>query len=266
MFINRITQIFITILFTLSIVSCDNLLNTESDRSPIDWEDGPGIADAEDSHLPDSTRANYKVSAEELALRAVINQDSTQIDIPENLIDTYYNGLIHIVNSGLQQAEDVTESYSIQARPEFKHGELLVFPDIASSSEWIDAWRNGETNTGNTVIDDLIEKHGLTLESYKESDTTDYGIATFTTDQLLNTIPVAMEFEALADISNAGPNGVVGDGSDIIATVRQTTVEYRYEYGWGDCPAGCSYRHYWVFRVDAEGDVSFEEEGGDPLP
>lgn len=35
--------------------------------------------------------------------------------------------------------------------------------------------------------------------------------------------------------------------------------------GWGDCQAGCIYRHTWVFEVDPSGAVTLVDETGDPL-
>lgn len=37
----------------------------------------------------------------------------------------------------------------------------------------------------------------------------------------------------------------------------------RIEIGWGDCPAGCIYRHEWVYQVDRDGTLTMVDEGGD---
>ena len=36
--------------------------------------------------------------------------------------------------------------------------------------------------------------------------------------------------------------------------------------GWGDCPAGCIYRHVWHFSVTPDGNATLDSETGDPLP
>ena len=36
--------------------------------------------------------------------------------------------------------------------------------------------------------------------------------------------------------------------------------------GWGDCPAGCIFRHVWNFSVTPDGDMTLNSETGDPLP
>ncbi len=53
-------------------------------------------------------------------------------------------------------------------------------------------------------------------------------------------------------------------------------IIFRFEYGWGDCPSGCAYSHYWEVTVPNPGgqfrdrrralDVSSVVEGGDFLP
>lgn len=50
-------------------------------------------------------------------------------------------------------------------------------------------------------------------------------------------------------------------------------VKLRYERGWGDCPAGCIHRHFWVVSVTPTTtgggayafSVTLEQEGGDSL-
>lgn len=51
-------------------------------------------------------------------------------------------------------------------------------------------------------------------------------------------------------------------------------VVIRFEYGWGDCPSGCIYKHYWnvYVRVHGESDgqqwqfaIAKVEEGGSPI-
>lgn len=258
--------IFIVIfaLFT----SCEGLTDFGGVQSPIEWEDGPGIVEAEDGNLSDSVKNEWKESARELALRAVIEQDSTMLEVPENLIRTFYNGLIHILKSGTPEAELAAIEFGVRARPAFKHDEVLVYPDTSEASDWLNAWRNGETLTGNSSIDELIEKYELTLRNYSELQSQAVALAVLRSARFVNPIPIANDFAKLPVMSDSytGVNMLVGDGSDIKADVRQTSVRYRFEYGWGDCPAGCISRHFWGFSVNADGDVDFFGEGGNALP
>lgn len=249
-------------------ISCESLTDTGDIQTPIEWEDGPGIIEAGDGSLPDSVKNEWEKSAQELALRVVIEEDSTMLEVPDNLVETFYNGLIHILKSDIAEAELATEEYNVQARPSFKHSEVVVYPDTAKASDWLDAWRNGDTITGNSGIDELIEKYDLTLKSYNELQSQAVGQAVLTSARFVNPIPIANDFAGLPAISDlyTGVNSLIGDGSDITATLQQTSVHYRFEYGWGDCPAGCISHHYWDFSVSADGEVEFLGEGGNELP
>jgi hypothetical protein len=61
-------------------------------------------------------------------------------------------------------------------------------------------------------------------------------------------------------VDSAGPDGAVGDGSNIAAD----PPFYTFSFGWGDCMMGCAYRRYWEFEVIDETAVLLDEYG-DPL-
>ncbi len=44
-------------------------------------------------------------------------------------------------------------------------------------------------------------------------------------------------------------NGLTRSSSSITVGADNTYTFYK---GWGDCPAGCIYKHYWTFKVDAD--------------
>lgn len=58
----------------------------------------------------------------------------------------------------------------------------------------------------------------------------------------------------------AEPNHYIGDGDHI----EVAWPHYIFSRGWGDCPSGCIYRHYWRFYVD-EDTVYLAQEYGDNL-
>lgn len=258
---------FACITIFITIMSCEALTDSGDAQPPIEWGDSPGIVEAEDEGLSDGEINEWEKSARELALRVVIEQDSTMLEVPDNLIRTLYNGLIHIHTSGIAEAEQATDKYSVRARPVFKHSEVLIYPDTVKASGWLAAWRNGDTLTGNSSVDDLIEKYELTLSSYNELQSMPVAQAVLQSARFVNPIPISNEFAALSEIPNSysGVNVLIGDGSDIKADIRETSIRYRFEYGWGDCPSGCISHHYWDFSVSAEGDIKFLGEGGDNL-
>jgi uncharacterized repeat protein (TIGR01451 family) len=67
-------------------------------------------------------------------------------------------------------------------------------------------------------------------------------------------------YGAIDGVRYAEPVFFIGDGPDILVSLPV----YTFKMGWGDCPAGCIYNHYWDFIV-VEGLVTLVREYGDPL-
>jgi len=59
----------------------------------------------------------------------------------------------------------------------------------------------------------------------------------------------------------SGPDYNIGDGSDIGI---QGLGLYTFRLAWGDCPSGCIYEHFWVFRVEGAS-VELLEDYGDQV-
>lgn len=246
-------------------ISCDNITSPASGLPSQGWQDIPEVRDADGGSLTDSVKAEYMRSAEELAIQLIIESDPKQIEIPESLIQILYNGLIHIVNSGLEEAQDVTTEHRIQARPQFARGEIIVNVDT-TDADWLDNWRNGIVETSVEKIDQLINTYEIDLKSYNELHSMPWAMAVLKTNQQINPLPVAEKFAEIPSLSGAELNYIAGDGNTIKVKVEPGAILYRFEYAWGDCPAGCINRHFWEFAVDENGDVQFIDEGGNALP
>lgn len=246
-------------------VSCENITSPSSGSPSQRWQDIPEIKEADDGSITDSVKAEYMRSAEEMAIQMVIESDPKQIEIPETLVQVLYSGLIHIVHSGLEEAQLVTEEYKIQARPRFARGEIVVNTDT-TGAEWLHNWRNGIVETGVEPIDQLIKTYELELKSYSELHSMPWAMAVLKTSQRINPLPVAEMFSEIPSLSDAELNYLVGDGSTIKVETEPGMILYRFIYAWGDCPAGCINRHFWEFSVDENGNVEFMDEGGTALP
>lgn len=72
---------------------------------------------------------------------------------------------------------------------------------------------------------------------------------------------LAVHYGKADGVSRVGPVYTIGDGSHITVSLPH----YGFSFGWGDCPAGCIYRHYWDYTV-VDGSVTLVKEGGDLLP
>jgi hypothetical protein len=58
----------------------------------------------------------------------------------------------------------------------------------------------------------------------------------------------------------------IGQGSWYVVSPDPVGWQVLVSLGWGDCPAGCLYRHTFIYRVSFAGLVSLVEENGAPWP
>lgn len=255
----------ILILGALLVGACDGITGgSESARSLADEANSFSVASAGDDELSEEQQLLYRQDAERLAIRFINGRDSTQTDIPETLIQNLYNGLVQIVISDHEKANEVTETYEIHARAPGPPREVLVEAD--SAAPWVDAWRNGDTETGNAEVDELIDRFDFSLAEFRElTHTLPAVMAILRSDRAINIFAAARLLAELPDVNDAYPNSVT-DGNEISVLFFDDHLRYTFEYGFGDCPSGCLNQHTWKFKVFTDGTVEFIEESGDPLP
>lgn len=245
------------------ICACGNVTGNSDSSNATGWDENFKMSRAEDQHLSGEQRTAYTQDAEKLAVRYINEEDSTQTDIPQELIGVLYNGLIHIVNTDHPKAREATHEYYVHARTPANPREILVYADTTVS--WIDSWRNGHTETGNEELDGLIEQFDFTLVEYSElANVLPGAMATLRSNRAINVYAVGRLFEKLNHIESAGPDGIT-DGSDIEVLFFDNYLRFTFELGFGDCPSGCINRHLWHFKVNRDGSVEYESEKG-PLP
>ncbi len=102
--------------------------------------------------------------------------------------------------------------------------------------------------TGNRMLDNILSKYQFDsvrlVYGYPQ-----FNWLTINTTQSLNTIPIVDELKQLPFILTAERNGGCIDGDDIVLAREQDAVKIIFSEGGGDCPAGCTFRKYWDFRV-----------------
>lgn len=249
-----LSSIFILIISVLSLSSCSSLLSGNKHPDPVNPID--------DSAVPDSLRSLYKVDAARLAVREQVKTDSEQAVIDPNLKQRFYNALIAVYNSNAQNRDAVIDSNRIHTFPNPNLQEIVVL--IAHNANWQKAWSAGNTMTGYSSLDDLMNRYGLKLESYHQWSAPNNNIAVLKSDTFWNMKAIAYQFAKIQGISSAEPNMMLGDGNDITATISNHDISLHYKVGTGDCMAGCIYEHYWNYRVGSDWSVTFLGESGRP--
>lgn len=224
------------------------------------------ITPGDDSMIPDSIKALLKEDASVLALRDVHSDSSKKennVIIPQELIESYYRGLVHIYNADSLPARDsVIDMYQVHTFRLPETHSLIVSVD--STQNWVAAWKNGQRLTGNQQIDYLMETYHLQLHRYYYWPWAH--AAVLYAENALNIFALGKKFDPIDGVFYAEPNGIIGDGDNISGSIESDYLIYEFSEGWGDCPAGCTSRHYWLFHVMFDGTVAFINSYGDPLP
>lgn len=137
----------------------------------------------------------------------------------------------------------------IHAKPDWAVGEILVGLTSLAWQEYQEGRFHG--------LDELNATYGPV-----DIDVVIPGALKLTFTRPYHPVPLADIYSGAEGIHYVEPNVARGDGNDISSTAAG---EYTFRKGWGDCPAGCTYEHFWEFSV-VGGQVTLIDERGTPLP
>lgn len=193
------------------------------------------------------------------------------IEIPVTLRREIKEGMAAIFNSIWPERDTVFDMYCIHDPAAVATGKgLNIFFD--DSYSWTDAWKNGQTYTGNQSVDELMTKYKLKVTAYHYYQYLPgyHHSVSVEADDILNMPELAKEFVKIAGINYAEGSSTVGDLSESINYRKQGNDRiYEFSIKWGDCPAGCIAHRTWQFTVDQNCNATFVkawEGGGDIGP
>lgn len=141
---------------------------------------------------------------------------------------------------------------------------------VSSDAPWLDKWRSGVITTGDPGLDGVLAEFGPDKVTPREIGAVNgnyYFVLEFV--QSLNMRPLAQRIKASStSVVSSSPDLNVGGGDNIgwqsLGTDGSRT--YTLSRGWGDCAAGCIFRHSWKFSVSSDSKtVALTEESGAPL-
>ncbi len=234
-------------------IGCDVATAPRSFRSTID-----------DSQVPESLRAAYREDATRLALRDLLASGYTEIPIPSDAGQPYYDALVLVYNATVLPARDtVVDVYSIHTFPWPTTHTLLL--ELFGNAEWGQRLARRELPTGEPTVDSLMERYSLSLGRAYTMTTGDV-LATLGSVEPLNVKALASLFVGITGVRFAEPDGFVGDANDIRGSMGEARVLLDYSVGYGDCPAGCINRRFYHFAVNFDGTVEYLGASGSPPP
>ena len=235
-----------------TIVACDGATAPSSFRSTVD-----------DSQVPAPQRAAYHEDAARLALRDLLAGGYTEISIPNEAVEPYYDALVLVYNAaGLPARDSVVDVYGIHTFPSPTTRSLLL--ELFGSEAWVQRLARRELPTGQPTVDSLLAHYALSVESVYPLSTGNV-LLTLGPPEPLNIKALASLFAGIPGVRFSEPNGFVGDGNDISAT-RGEAILVDYSVGYGDCPAGCTGRRFYHFAVHADGTVDYLGASGGAPP
>jgi hypothetical protein len=235
------------------IVACDGATAPFSFKSTID-----------DSQVPAELRAAYREDATRLALRDLIKGGFTEITIPNEPVQPYYDALVLVYNATILPARDtVVDVYGIHTFPSPTTRSLLL--ELFATESWVQRLARREVPTGEPTVDSLLARYSLSVGTVYTMSTGNV-LVTLASPEPLNIGALAPRFAGIAGVRFSEPNGSVGDGNNIAGSVGESRVLLEYSFGFGDCPAGCISRRFSHFAANADGTVEYLGASGSPLP
>jgi hypothetical protein len=251
---------FAAALLALTAVAC-----SESYTGPGDPA-FPIIAPADETGVPEQSRALYAEDAAQLALRYVESSRAPadrDPQLPAEIVAAFYNALLHVYNERHQARDSVADMFRIHAFPSLSTHELLVEVDIRA--DWTAPWLVGEPLTGLAEIDSLVNRYELRITKVFSPAPIHTYVVLFS-KRPLDMRTLGKRFLSIAGIEAADANQFVGAGNDIEGTIEPGILRLAYSVGFGDCPAGCINRHYWFFEITEDGAARYRGTNGDPIP
>ena len=207
--------------------------------------------------VPSVLREAYERDVKGLVLQRMQELNSPDyglIEIPQSWQDSILEGMAAILQAPLPESDSVFNRYCVHhaANNPVVYGLII---GVGTESAIAQAWKAGNTLTGNALLDNLLTTYGFTLENYLSS----IGAGVLQTDRLLNLFALADSIVGnVQGVAYAEPNYLIGGAGSIFYDVDQTGNRYfDFQFEWNDCFDGCDSRYTWKFRVAPDCAVEF---------
>ncbi|PCH67183.1 MAG: hypothetical protein COC06_11625 [Bacteroidales bacterium] len=215
----------------------------------------------QDSRVSDSTFQILLNDAKLLCLNLYLNEESKEIndiEIDESHVGPVITALQMVFLDSLLQSTSEIRQYKIHTLCPIQLHEGVLTSDTINTH--INSWYlNGFS--AHRILDNYIYQYNIKLDSIgnnKYRYHSEIGINHLALSSALMKIPF---------IVDASSTSCIGDGSQIeIIDYTSDYIHLIYSYGWGDCPSGCIYRHYWELGIYGSGIIELIAESGKDLP
>ncbi|MEM6270337.1 MAG: hypothetical protein AAF998_12920 [Bacteroidota bacterium] len=212
---------------------------------------------AQKEALPEDLALKYREDAARLAVRELnTSRTSGEMEarIPPDRIAFYYDLLSKAYWMSQKDADVPSDFTGIHTlgNPHLKEISVVLENDAEFKSQWA----NGSTMTANLYLNQLMSRYRLKIQNYREGA---LGPSlTLVSPTYINTVQLAFILEKIDGIKFAQAEGIAGDGDDVTwGSDSKNAMALKFSKGEGDCPSGCIHRKWWVFYVDAGGEMNY---------
>lgn len=218
-----------------------------------------------DCTIPELLRSTYDRDVKGLAMKRMQAQNSPDnllIEIPTSVQDSIYEGMAAILNtmSEIPEADSVFNLYCVHDNA-ISPAVFGMIIGVDTDSPIATAWDNGNTFTGNAILDTLLADHGFVLQSYLS-----FGAGVLYSNEIWNIAAIADSLSgSVPGIEYVEPDFLIGGAGRIeYSTDEAGNRFYAFRYEWNDCFDGCDNFYTWNFTVAPDCSVTFTgiEEGG----
>ncbi len=258
--LKKTTKYFLGIafLFITVLSACDTSLVATGEQKFITLPNGTSMIVANDSDFSSEKRAHLKEQAARMAVSIANQKNPEQVAISNELVNYIYNGIVHLFNSELKKADEITENFHLIVRTPGSSDKIVFWIDKVKP--WHENWQEGEMLTGIAEIDLLIKKYDLTLFSYSDvNPESPRATAILEADEAVNVFALSNLFNAIPQINSVTPRQLLTGGRDMKAAIKNDHLLLDITVGKGDCPAGCIYKLNRLFSINSNGDVEAVE-------
>ena len=201
---------------------------------------------------------NYEWDIANMAIRRMQQTNSPSLSlvtIPQTEKDDIEKGLAAILNSGLPQADSVFNLYCVHDRTSYVMTWQSMMVWVDTTVAWTAAWQNLTTLTGNSYIDSLVNKYGLSVTGFTNFS---FGsIAELSINRFLNLNALLDSIELEPAVSLAEANGLIGLAGKITYDEINSVRYYNFRFEFSDCFDGCDNYREWQFAVNPDCSVNY---------
>lgn len=227
-----------------------------------------------DCTAPDSVVKKYKTDAQRNALSRIFWFNSPykdSADIPAMWTDTILRALIAVYNAPLPKTDTVDgvtiNIMDIHGRP-YQTGDTFAIAMngfgfiVDTSQQWVKDLKQNIFPTSDAQVNAFFHKYKIKSTAFSIY----MSFGALETEENYNMTVLTKEWAKISGVQSIEKTFIIGDGNYLVVPlITPDFVEIIYSYGYGDCPAGCTGRKNWRYRVYYNCDVEFLESWEGPL-